>query len=139
MANATSQERYGRKQNPRALYRLRRTEEINNSPTLSEKFPHLKALRVTVDYFDPTGATRRGGMKNKVNPTHGKSLLVIHCVNSDCAGGDYDLTAQLAEAIAARRKMVEGELRCQGMRHNKERREDLPCQAVLRYKLALGF
>jgi len=131
--------RYAPKQNARTQYRLRRTEQINNSPTLSEKFPKLKTLRVTVDYFDSTGITRHGGMKYKVNLAHGKSLFCFNCVNPDCAGGDYDLTEQLAHAIGAKRKVVEGELQCEGTRHNKERKKDSPCRGLLRYKLTLGY
>src|SRR5436190_18299437 len=56
---------YGRKLNPRTQYRLHRNEQINNSVTLSEKFPRLKTLRVTVDYLDSTGTTRSGRMKYK--------------------------------------------------------------------------
>jgi hypothetical protein len=128
-----------RKVTPRTEHRLRRSEQINNSPTLAEKFPGLKSLSVTIDYFDSTGAARTGGMKYKVNLAHGKSLLSFNCVNFDCAGGDYDLTEHLAEAVAAKRKVLEGELRCQGTRYNKERKRSWPCQSILRYKLSLAY
>jgi hypothetical protein len=128
-----------RKVNPRTEYRLRRTEQVNNSPSLAEKFPKLKSLRVTIDYFDSTGAARTGGMKYKVNLAHGKSLLSFNCVNFDCVGGDYDLTDELAQAVAAKRTILEGELRCQGTRYNRERKESRPCQSILRYKLSLAY
>ncbi len=128
-----------RKVNPRAEYRLRRTEQINSSPTLAERFSRLKSLRVTIDYFDSTGAARTGGMKYKVNLAHAKSLLSFNCINFDCVGADYDLAEDLAQAVAARRKVLEGELRCQGTRQNKELKEGRPCQGVLRYKLTLGY
>jgi len=131
--------RHVRKPNPRMEYRLRRTEEINESPTLSAKFPNLKLLHITVDYFDSSGRIRNGGMKYKLNLAHGKSLFCFNCVNSDCAGGDYDLSERLAQAIETCRKVVQGELRCQGMRHNKELKESRPCQSILRYKLTLGY
>ncbi len=130
---------FGRRSNPRTEYRLLRNEQVNNSATLSEKFPKLKTLRVTVDYFDSAGVTRQGGMKYKVNLAHSKSLFCFNCVNHDCVGGDYDLTEQVAQAISARRKVVNGELRCQGTRHNKERKEARPCQSILRYKLTFGY
>jgi hypothetical protein len=130
---------FSRKSNPRTEQRLRRAGQINQSPNLSETFPKLKTLRVTIDYFDSTGTVRHGGMKYDVNLSHGKSLFWLNCVNPDCWGGDYDLTEQLADAIAARLKVVEGELRCQGTRHNKEWKQDRPCQGILRYKLTLGY
>jgi len=127
------------KLSPRTEYRLRRTEQINNSPTLSEKFPKLKTLRVNLDYFDSTGTIRNGGMKYKLSLGHSKSLFCFDCIHSDCAGGDYDLSEQLTEAISAKRKVVQGEARCQGTRYNKERKQHTPCQAVLRYRLMLGY
>jgi hypothetical protein len=131
--------RHVRKLNPRTEYRLRRIEEINSSPTLSAKFPKLKMLRITVDYFDSSGNIRNGGMKYKLNLEHGKSLFCFNCVNADCAGGDYDLSELLANAIEASRKVVQGQVRCQGVRHNKDLKEHTPCQCILRYKLTLGY
>jgi hypothetical protein len=128
-----------RRINPRIEFRLRRNERVNNSPTLAEKFPKLKSLQVTVDYFDSSGTTRSGGMKYKVNLTHGKSLFCFNCVNPDCSGGDYDISDELAQAIAHKQKLVEGEVRCQGTRHNRERKQNSPCQAIMRYKLTLAY
>jgi hypothetical protein len=128
-----------RKLNPRTEYRLKRNEQINDSATLAEKFPKLKTLRVALDYFDASGSNRCGGMKCKVNLANGKSLFWFNCVYPDCAGGDFDLTQQLAQAIVAKRKIVEGEVRCQGTRTNKDRKVSSPCQGILRYKLTLGY
>jgi hypothetical protein len=128
-----------RKVNPRAEYRLRRSAQINDSPTLAERFPKLKSLRVTTEHFDSISAPRIGGMRYKVNLAHGKSLLSFNCANSHCVGGDYDLTERLAQAVAAKRKVLQGELRCQGTRHNNELKEKKPCQSILRYKLTLGY
>lgn len=130
---------YTRKISPRAEYRLRRNEEINSSPSLAEKFPKLKTLQVSLNYFDSIGEVRSGGMKYKVNVAQGKSRFCFNCVNADCAGGDFDLSDQLAQAVAKKRKLVEGEARCQGIRHNKERKQDIPCQAILRFKFVLGY
>ncbi|HSU55212.1 MAG TPA: hypothetical protein VLT36_14230 [Candidatus Dormibacteraeota bacterium] len=92
-----------RKVNPRTEFRLRRAEEINSSPNLSERFPKLKSLSVTIDYFDSTGATRTGGMKYKINLAHAKSLLCFNCGNLDCIGADFDLSEELTHAIAHKR------------------------------------
>jgi hypothetical protein len=130
---------YTRKPNPRAEYRLRRTEEADQSPSLAAKFPKLKALSVTVDYFDATGSTRLGGMKYKLTLDHAKSLFRINCINHDCIGADYDLSTLIAQAIKARRPALEGELRCEGTRRNPDRKQEKTCQCILRYKLALGY
>ena len=38
-------------------------------------------------------------MKYVANPQHAKSVLVFACPVRQCAGGDFDLTAKLAEAV----------------------------------------
>ena len=46
---------------------------------------------------------------------------------------------ELADAISHKRKLVEGEKRCEGERHNKERKSHAPCGTILHYKLTLGY
>jgi hypothetical protein len=128
-----------RKANPRVEYRLKQNERIGQSASLAEKFPKLKSLRVELEYFDPSGMTRTGGMKYKPSLEHAKSLFYFNCVCGDCTGGDFDLSDELSRAVLGRRKLVAGEARCKGERHNKERKERFPCQSLLRYKLSLGY
>ena len=128
-----------RKENPRFIYRLEQTERANNSVGLLEKFPKLKAFSVEAAYFDPTGARLNGEMKYKLNLAHAKSIFWLNCVHGDCLAGDFDLTQELGRAIAARRKTAEGELRCHGIRHNKEKKESAPCRSILRYKLFFRY
>ena len=131
---------HGRKPNPRTEYRLLRNERVNNSLTLTEKFPALKKLSVNLEYFDAGGITRTGGMTCKLNVAQAKSLLFFNCVYPDCVGGDFDLTTELAHAISTTLKSVHGEMRCQGIRHNKDRKTpSTPCQSILRYKLSLSY
>jgi hypothetical protein len=125
--------------NPRAEYRILANQRIKDSSSLAQKFPKLKSLKVDLDYFDPTGVTRNGGMKYKANLEHAKSVFCFNCVNGECVGGDYDLSDQLSHAISKRRKVVSGEVRCQGLRHYKEPRQRVPCQNILRFKLSLGY
>ena len=128
-----------RKLNPRAEYRLRRNERVNNSVTLAEKFPTLKKLAVNLEYFDADGTARIGGMTCKLNVAHAKSILCFNCMHGDCVGGDFDLTKELAQAIPDKEKSVQGEMRCKGIRQNKERKDSTPCRSMLRYKLTLAY
>jgi|SRR2546422_223095 len=128
-----------RKPNPRVEYRLLETQRINDSATLAQTFPGLKSLQVDLEYFDSTGFTRNGGMKYTANLGNAKSVFCFNCVNGDCVGGDFDLSAELSGAVASNRKIVTGELRCQGARHNRERKDQAPCHHILRYKLSLGY
>ena len=128
-----------RKLNARAEYRLLQSQRIAESATLAEKFPKLRSLNVDLVYFDKSGNTRQGGMKYKVNVANAKSMFYFPCLGTDCAGGDFDLSKELAKAVHGKRKSIEGEMRCQGTRHNKERKEESPCQSLLRYKVSLGY
>jgi hypothetical protein len=128
-----------RKLHPRVEHRLVQKDRINDSASLAAKFPKLKSLTVDLEYFDSKGLTRNGGMKYKANLEHAKSVFRFNCVNVECAGGDFDLSDELSRAIATKKKIVTGEIRCQGVRHNKERKDRVPCQNILRYKLSFGY
>jgi hypothetical protein len=130
---------HARKKNPHVEYRLLQNQRINDSSSLAQKFPRLKTLGVDLNYFDSTGLTRNGGMSYKFNLEHAKSLFYFNCPNRECVGGDFDLTEALVGAVAGKLKTVTGEARCGGVRHNRERKERVPCQNVLRYTLRLGY
>jgi hypothetical protein len=130
---------YVRKPNPRTEYRVRRNERVNGSLTLAEKFPTLKKLTVGLEHFDAAGIVRTGGMNYKLNLAHAKSILCFNCAHAECAGGDFDLTQELGQAISIRQKSVQGEKRCRGIRHNVNRNDLTFCQGILRYKLTLCY
>ena len=77
-------------------------------------------------------------MKCRLNVERSRSVLWFACRGGECVGGDFDLSEALAQAVAGRRKVVSGELRCQGTRKRGEG-ERVPCQALLRYKLNLNY
>jgi hypothetical protein len=105
---------------------------------MAKKFPRLKRLTVNLEYYDATGATKQGGMKCKLSVEHARSVLWFACPAVDCLCGDFDLSAALASAVAGRRKVAAGEMRCRGERKRGDR-ERVPCQALLRYKLHLIY
>ncbi len=127
-----------RKTNPRQAYRLKQRERIEASPLMAKKFPRLKALRVTLEFFDAAGSTKQGEMKCKLNVEHAKSALWFACPGVECTCGDFDLSEALAEAVAGRHKVAAGELRCQGTRKRGDR-EPVACGTLLRYKLHLNY
>jgi hypothetical protein len=132
-------EMYARKTTPRIAYRLQQNQRISDSISLAAKFPRLKALSVDLNYFDSSGLTRHSGLKYRLNLEHAKSVFFFNCPNGECVGGDFDLSEALAQAVASKRKLVTGEMRCQGMRHTKEHADGYPCQNLLQYKLSLGY
>jgi hypothetical protein len=105
---------------------------------MAEKFPQLKALKVTLEFFDAAGDSKQGEMKCKLYVEHARSALWFACRGVECTWGDFDLSEGLAKAVAGRRKVAAGELRCQGTRkHGKSETE--VCGTVLRYKLNLNY
>ena len=126
------------KRSPRQEYRLRQRERIEASPSMAKRFPRLKALKATLEFFDSAGSTKQGEMKCKLNVEHAKSALWFACPGVECACGDFDLSEALAKAVVGRRKVATGELRCQGTRKHGGR-DPVVCGAVLRYKLNLGY
>ena len=127
-----------RKTNPRAEYRLREIQRVNESASLAEKFPKLKSLTVGLTYFEPDGLTRTGELRYKVNVEHAKSVFSFVCQSGECLAGDFDLSNAIAEAVAKKRRSAEGEVRCQGSRV-RPKEEKRPCRNLLRYKLTLGY
>ncbi len=126
------------KRSPRQEYRLKQRERIDASPVIANKFPGLKALRVTLEFFDAAGSTKQGEMKCKLNVAHAKSVLWFACPGVECSCGDFDLSEALAKAVGARRKVATGELQCEGTRQRGDR-ESTVCRTLLRYKLNLNY
>ncbi len=105
---------------------------------MAVKFPRLKALRLTLEFFDAARSTKQGEMKCELNVEHAKSALWVACPGVGCTCGDFDLSRALAKAVAGRHKVAAGELRCQGTRKRGDR-EPVPCGTLLRYKLNLNY
>lgn len=126
------------KRSARLEYQLDQRARIESSPFLAEKFPRLKALKVTLEFFDATGTTKQRDLKYKLNVEHARSALWFACPGSECIYGDFDLSEALAKAVAERRKVATGELRCGGTRKHGDR-EPVACGSVLRFKLHLNY
>lgn len=123
---------------PRQEYRLKQRAQVEASPMLAKRFPKLKGLKVTLEYFDAAGTTKNGELKCKMNVEHARSVLWFACPGVECTEGDFDLSDVLAKAVAGRRKAVTGELRCRGTRKRGDR-EVVACQTLLRYRLNLVY
>lgn len=126
------------KRSRRQEYRLQQRERIEASPLLGKKFPRLKALKVTLEFFDAVGSSKQGEMQCKLNMQHAKSALWFDCPGVECIGGDFDLTQVLVEAVAQGHKVATGELRCRGTR-SRGKQEPVVCGTLLRYKLSLNY
>jgi len=122
----------------RAEYRQQADQRAQESESLAVKFKKLKALMVELSYFNGDGVSRSSQIKYKVNLENARSVFRFNCLNSECVRGDFDLSEELAGAVAARRKLVSGELACQGWR-NQNTVDTVRCQNILRYKFTLEY
>jgi hypothetical protein len=124
--------------NPQAEHRQAQRLRVAGAVSLAEKYPQLKTLKVALEFVDREGMTKTTEMKYSANPEHAKSVLVFVCPSSACWGGDFDLTAKLAEAVSKRRTKVAGEMHCLG-RHKDASDQVAPCRSLLRYTLSLVY
>ena len=120
---------------PRAEYRQQENQRVNDSANLAEKFHDLKSLTVDLAHFAPESLAKTSEIKYTVNLAHAKAVFRFNCTNDECVGGDFDLSAALAHAVAARHNTASGEVVCQGWRS----KASMPCNNILRYRLSLGY
>ncbi len=129
---------YQQKIGARAEYRQQEGQRIRNSATLTETFPELKSLTVNLAYYNSDGVTKSSQIKYVVNLDNAKSVFSFNCLNKECVRGDFDLSADLTNAVAARQTSAAGERFCQGWL-SKETIGTVRCRHILRYKFSLGY
>ncbi len=119
-------------------HRQAQRQRCDEAASLAQKYPQLKSLKLSLEFINRDGVTKHSHMKYSANPEHAKSVLVFVCPIPDCFGGDFDLTAKLAETIAARRSKASGKLFCLGS-HRKGPDKLEPCRSELHYTLTLAY
>jgi hypothetical protein len=123
---------------PRQIFRGEEAERVKNSPTLAAKFPTLKVLAADLHFSDSGRTTLNGRIKYKLNLEVSKSIFRFDCPNNECVRGDFDLSEELSEAVAARRTSVSGEAPCPGWL-SKTTIDLVHCRHVLHYRLSLVY
>lgn len=127
-----------RSKGPRCEYCQQQRQRVEDSTPLAASYPQLKALTVNLEYLDPSGIIKAREVKYRVNLDHARAVFLFACPSTECIGGDFDLSAELASAVAKRRKAVTGEMHCQG-RCKKAFRGLVSCRSILRYRLNLAY
>ena len=105
---------------------------------MADKFPELKALTIDLGYYDSEGFARCSQIKYTINLEHARSMFCVACHNQECVRGDFELSAAIAGAVAARETNASGEIRCQGWR-SRSTIDTVPCHNLLRYALTLDY
>src|SRR4026207_835824 len=126
------------KMDERTEYRVRQTERVSNSPSLSDKFPQLKSLSLDLAPYDGEGNGRASQLKYSLNLKHARSVFRIDCANRECVRGDFDLSDAITSAVAERKSAVTGELCCHGWQ-SKTSIDAVRCGKILRYTLNLAY
>jgi hypothetical protein len=129
---------YRQKLGLRAEYREQEGQRVKASPSLANKFRKVKSLTVNLGYYDTDGVTQNSQLKYVVNLDNAKSVFRFKCPNDECIRGDFDLSKELARAVAKHRTTVTGELSCQGWQ-SKATIDTVHCHNILRYELKLAY
>ena len=123
---------------PRAEHRQQESQRTHDSASLAERFPQLKSMTVNLLCFNPEGVSKSSEIKYTVNLAHARSVFLVDCPNNECIRGDFDLSAELASAVAAKRETMTGEKCCQGWM-SKTTIDSVRCRHILRYTFSLGY
>ena len=129
---------YQQKLGARAEYQQQEGQRVKESVSLSDRFRKLKSLTVEFDYYNPEGTTKNSQIKYEVNIQNAKSVFRFNCPNRECVRGDFDLTEDLVNAVAAHRTSVTGEKSCKGWL-SKTTINTVRCRNILRYKIRLSY
>ena len=119
-------------------HRRKENERASASETLAKKFPELKSLTVDVEYHSGDGRTGHSELKYTVNVDTAHSVFRLDCPNKECVRGDFDLSRALETAVSRRRKIVSGEMKCEGWL-SKVTIDTTRCGKILRYNLTLAY
>jgi hypothetical protein len=119
---------------PRAEFQAEQGKRVKESPSMAVNFPTLKVLDVILIYQDAKGSKKGNTLKYSVNLTNAKSVFRFKCPNTECIGGDFDLTNELEFAVSKRRTSLNGEMACKGRTITR-----CDCDNILRYTLTLGY
>ena len=127
-----------RKTGPREECHQQEGQRIKDTITLSEKFRDLRSLTAELVFYDAESRSKKSELKCTFNLEHAKSVFYFKCPNDECIRGDFDLSEDLARAVAEHRTTVTGKRCCQGWL-SKTTIDRIHCHNVLQYTLALSY
>lgn len=129
---------YRHKTGPRWEYKDEQAQRAKASPSMADKYQQLKSLSVDINQRTAEGNPTGSQIKYVANLDNARSVFRMDCRNDECIRGDFDLTKQLAKAVAQHATSVIGEVSCPGW-HSKAQINTVKCRNVLHYKLSLSY
>lgn len=123
---------------PRAEHRQLEKLRVDASATIAHRFPDLRSLTVELGFQSQESAGGGSKIRYCVNIENVKSVFRFDCPNRECIGGDFDLSAQLTEAIIQHKQTVVGESCCPGWL-SKTTVGTRRCEHKLHYQLTLAY
>jgi hypothetical protein len=118
--------------------RQRAFEQGEKSPSIAVAYPRLKALTVNLVYYSREIVSWGHGVIYRANLETTKPTLHFHCPSSLCSGGGFDLSQDLATAVAGHRKSIVRAVKCLGL-CELENGKTTPCQSKLHFKMILTY
>jgi hypothetical protein len=96
-------------------HELHRQRLEDLSPTIRERFPAVKAIRIDVTFEDPDHfeAVPARPWALRFTPDH-KAFFDEKCPFRECVEGGFDFSSAIREAIDTAQATATGILRCQG-------------------------
>ena len=129
---------YKLREGPRFEYRQQQSQRVKDSASLADTFPRLKSLILDLGYYSSRGVTKNSQIKYSPNLNNAKAVFRVDCPNQGCIGGDFELSQQLATAVAEHRTTVTAEMTCQGWQ-SKTTIDTVHCHNILHYTLNLAY
>src|SRR5207237_9419117 len=117
---------------------LQEGQLFNRCMSRSEKFRDLSSLSAELVFYDAGSLSKKSELKCTYNLDHAKSVFYFKCPNDECIRGDFDLSEDLARAVAEHRTTVTGKSCCQGWL-SKTTIDRVHCRSVLQYTLGLAY
>jgi hypothetical protein len=98
---------------PKNDERAERRQQKIDAGLLSERYPHISSIVITMDYYQKGAGTV--SMKRTVNFFPGSSAyFLMECMRNDCINGGFDLEPVISRMVKGSSKSGDGELTCPG-------------------------
>lgn len=119
--------RFRHRQSEASVRAADRRKREDDAPRLLERVPDLESLQLEIEERRAGSAVSESRYVRRVVLPHAPALVVVPCMDNDCADGGHELTDIVLRALALRETEFEGEDACRGYTKTRE------CQRVIHF------